>query len=120
MGKWSKSLPEPMEKYTDRAANALYFICMSMMDDFRAHDRAADARRAAAEVRAWRKSLGVTTGRWRHLDTFDVRTHLRRAAWRVLDADRGGLPEADVCYFLRGAEEHLRISARLLEKEVEE
>lgn len=117
MGKWSKSLPEPMENHTDRAANALYLIGMSMMDEFPVRNRVANARRAAAEVRAWRKSLGVKSERARLIHRVSkVRGGLRAAALAVLvaeDANTDGWRAVQ----LRHAEMYLREAARLLDKE---
>jgi hypothetical protein len=113
MGKWSKSLPKPMENYTDRAANALSFIGKAMMEDLPTHSRVANMRQAAAEVRAWRKSLDGES--CREGATGGVRTCLRLAAKCVLWADAGRIRMREE--YLRGAEAYLREAARLLDRE---
>lgn len=116
MGKWRRSLPRANSVYTDRAANALSFIGMAMRGaEFPAIARAHNARKAAAEIRAWRKSLAEDTPKLCFTPT-DVRYHLRRAARRVLDADDPA-QGAGQAMALRAAETHLREAARLLDAE---
>lgn len=117
MGKWSKSLPMPLANHTDRAANALYFIGMSMMDSFPERNQVANIRRAAAEVRAWRKSLGVKSERASFTPRGGARASLRSAAWSVLTADGSKDNAVLVTTYLRYAEAHLREAALLLDKE---
>lgn len=121
MGKWSKSLLEPhgYEPWkSDRAAGALCYIASAMAradsDSYWALNR---VRQAAAEVRAWRKSLGAESDR-RRVPSHDSRHHLRFAARNVLAADEartGAVRDL----FLRYAEAHLREAARLLTEQIE-
>lgn len=126
MGKWSKSLPMPLANHTDRAANALYFIGMSMMDSFPERNQVANVRRAAAEVRAWRKKFkGVemtTAMRPNQRVGLNVQFLLRGAAVRVCWAGNNeaiGLKRTAAAD-LYEANAWLREAARLLEREVKE
>lgn len=111
---WEASLPSPMQNHTDRASNALRFIGTAMLKD-PALIRAANVRRAAAEVRAWRLSLPedqqgrpiVLTAR------YSVRNALGWAAQRLIDADRAA--GGTTCgHNLRGVEAYLRAAGEAL------
>ncbi len=121
MGKWSKSLPEP-ENYepwkSHRLAGALSYIAEAMVEVERNPRLALDGvRHAAAEVRAWRKSLGVESGRASSTSIGSARASLRIAAWSVLTADGSKGNAALATTYLRYAEAHLREAARLLDRE---
>lgn len=126
MGKRSKILPEPLgEPYTDRASNALHAISFVLDEEFPAELRADEARRAAAEVRAWRKSLDGESCREDATGTGSVRSCLRWAAMCVLWADEDarvrGLMRTRMIRtreeYLRRAEAYLREAASLLDAE---
>ena len=108
-----------MENYTDRASNALHAISFALDESFPPETRADEVRRAAAEVRAWRKSLGVKSERVSFTSRGSARVSLRNAAWSVLTADesKNNAVLATPLHELRDAEAHLREAARLLDKE---
>ena len=123
MGQWTKSLPEPTVITgwrDDRAASALDDIAFAMVYLTMGHKAKAlrAVRMAAAEVRAWRKSLpedeqGLAV---HNVTSVDLRRHLTRSVARVVEAaedpDAAGLE-------LRWAEAHLRAVGKALAKEVE-
>lgn len=121
MGKWSKSLPEPIgcePSRSDRAASALDEIADAMAYADGERTWALDhVRQAAAEVRAWRKSLDGWSVRWDATGTGSVRSCLRWAARCVLWADEGSNLIRTREEYLRRAEGELREAARLLDKE---
>lgn len=124
MDAWTESLPKPFSEHSrwgqDRAACALDEIAWAMIED---HDHPRHAldrvRNAAAEVRAWRKSLPVdqqdTPLGGVQLD--DVRAYLRAAADRILAADWG---TGATGFQLRMAEADLRSAGALLERQIAE
>ena len=121
MGQWTKSLPEPTVITgwsDDRAASALDDIAIAMAR-LTEGDKASAlcwTRSAAAEVRAWRKSLPKDQqGKRRDMGhTGNARLHLRMAVRHICNADFGGSGG-----HTRAAEAHLRAVGKALAKEVE-
>jgi hypothetical protein len=116
MGKWTKSLPAHVKQGT--AAGALYHVACALIAQEEGDapcDVLPHVRVAAAEVRAWRKSLPVTEqGSRPRASRGTDRELLRFAATYILWADRGAFKGPN----LRYAEMALRIlGKRLMEQE---
>lgn len=121
MSKWSKSLPEPINVEpwkSNRVAGALNLIAAGMANVDTSPDIALSLiLDAAAEVRAFRKSLGVKVSD-RTAGVRDIKSHLREACYRLLSiAGANGIYSQAI--HLRYAEAHLREVAQLLKKEID-
>lgn len=117
MSKWTKSLPAPMENDTNRCANILYLVGLAMMENRSLSIRILDARRAAAEIRAWRKSLGVRSVKEVTLYSDDnLQYEFNRVAGHIINADNQASSNLAKAWHLRWAEAHIREVVSKLEK----